>query len=303
MLRTLLSFDYSAHTRFIEPAREKPELWRVILGLVMTAGIIMLSAPLIWQVASMGLSEETYRGLYDDFEALLLPESLLLMLYSFGIVWIALAIVVLIVHQRRPETLIGSPTIAWMQAKFVIVALLLVTAALLVLPPYGHTPPLENGLPFPRWMAFLVPALIAVFVQTSAEEVLFRGYLQQQLAARFNSPWIWMILPSVLFGLAHYSPNTYGGNTWLVVIWAGVFGILAADLTARAGTLGPAIALHFATHISALLLIAPQGEMSGLALYQYGFAASDEAAIRAFLPIDFAAMLVSWLAARLALRR
>ena len=303
MLRTLLSFDYSAHAHFIAPAREKSEVWRVIIGLVLTAALIMLSAPLIWQIASMGLSEETYRGLYDDFESLLLPQSLLLMLYSFGVVWLALAVVVLLVHQRRPETLIGSPTIAWMQAKFVIVALLLLTGALLVLPPYGYSPELVDGLPMPRWIAFLVPALIAVFIQTSAEEVLFRGYLQQQLAARFKSPLIWMLLPSVLFGLAHYSPNTYGSNTWIVVLWAGIFGILAADLTARAGTLGPAIAMHFATNISALLLIAPQGEMSGLALFQYGFSASDEAAIRAFLPIDFAAMLVSWLAARLALRR
>jgi len=133
--------------------------------------------------------------------------------------------------------------------------------------------------------------------------VLFRGYLQQQLAARFSHPLIWMFLPSALFGLAHYGPDTYGANAWLVVIWAGIFGALAADLTARSGTLGPAIALHFATNVSALLLVAPQGEMSGLALFQYSFPAHDEAAIRALLPIDFAAMMVGWLAARLALRR
>lgn len=303
MLRTLFSFDYAAHARFVAPAREKPQLWRLLLGLVLTAAIIVLSAPFIWQLASMGLSEDSYRNLSDDFETLLQPESLLLMLYSFGVIWLALGLVVLIVHQRRPETLIGSPTIAWLQARFVIVALLLLTAALLVLPPYGHSPPLEDGLPFSRWLAFLLPALIAIFIQTGAEEVLFRGYLQQQLAARFESPLAWMLLPSVLFGLAHYAPGTYGGNTWFVVLWAAMFGLLAADLTARAGTLGPAMAMHFATNVSALLLIAPQGEMSGLALFQYGFSATDEAALRAFLPVDFAVMLVSWLAARLALRR
>jgi len=174
---------------------------------------------------------------------------------------------------------------------------------MLLLPPYGNFVSLEKGLPASRWIAFLLPALLAVFIQTSAEEVLFRGYLQQQLAAKFQSPLIWMLLPSVLFGIAHFAPDTYGSNTWIVVIWAGIFGIFAADLTARSGTLGPAIALHFATNISALLLIAPQGEMSGLALFQYEFSAADEEAIRAFLPIDFAVMLVSWLAARLALRR
>ncbi|WP_439141337.1 lysostaphin resistance A-like protein [Planktotalea sp.] len=303
MLKTLLSFDYSAHARFVAPARERSELWRLIVGLALATAVIMLCSPLLWQFLSYVMSEEGHQALYDDFETLLLPQSMLVLLYSFGLVWIAVAAVVIVLHLRRPETLIGSPTIAFLQAKFVVVALLLVTAALMVLPPYGFEPALEPGLPFAQWAGFLLPALVAVFIQTSAEEVLFRGYIQQQLAARFNSPFVWMMIPSLLFGLAHYAPQSYGSNAWLVVIWATVFGVLAADLTARSGTLGPAIAMHFVNNIAALLIIAPQGEMSGLALFHYPFDASDEAAVRALLPIDFAMMLVTWLAARLALRR
>ena len=37
-------------------------------------------------------------------------------------------------------------------------------------------------------------------------------------------------------------------------IWAGAFGIAAADLTARCGTLGPAIALHFGNNLCAALI-------------------------------------------------
>ncbi len=303
MLKTLLSFDYSAHAGFVAPARETSEIWRLIVGLALAFAIILIGAPLIWQVLYFGLSEDAYRVLYDDSNAMLLPQSLLLMLFSFGFVWLAIAAVTVMVHLRRPETLIGPPTIAWMQAKFVLVALGLLFAALFLLPPYRHDPPLQDGLDMGRWIAFLVPAIVAIFIQTSAEEVLFRGYIQQQLAARFSNPLVWLLIPSVLFGLAHYAPTSYGGNAWLVVIWAAVFGLLAADLTARAGTLGPAIALHFVTNISAILLVAPQGEMSGLALYQYGFSAMDEAVVRSYLPIDFAVMLVAWLTARLALRR
>ncbi|MEP5154368.1 CPBP family intramembrane glutamic endopeptidase [Planktotalea sp.] len=303
MLKTLLSFDYTAHERFVAPAREKSEVWRLVLGLCLVVAIVWIGGPLIWELLSYGLSEEDYLALANDFTTLVLPQSVLLLLYSFGLVWLAVATVTLTMHKRRPETLLGSPTIAWMQAKFVFVALLLLMLALLVLPPYQSDPPLIRGLEFGHWLALLTPALIALFIQTSAEEVLFRGYMQQQLAARFNSPQVWMLIPSALFGLAHYAPGSYGGNAWLVVIWAGVFGLIAADLTARSGTLGPAIALHFVTNISALLLIAPQGEMSGLALYQYPFSAADEAELRAMLPFDFAIMLVCWLAARLALRR
>lgn len=303
MLKTLFSFDYSAHARFVAPARERSELWRLIVGLALATAVIMLCSPLLWQFLSYVMSEEGHQALYDDFETFLLPQSTLVLLYSFGLVWIAVAAVVIVLHLRRPETLIGSPTIAFLQAKFVVVALLLVSAALIVLPPYRFEPALVPGLSFAQWAGFLLPALVAVFIQTSAEEVLFRGYIQQQLAARFNSPFVWMMIPSLLFGLAHYAPQSYGSNAWLVVIWATVFGVLAADLTARSGTLGPAIAMHFVNNIAALLVIAPQGEMSGLALFHYPFDASDEAAVRALLPIDFAMMLVTWLAARLALRR
>jgi hypothetical protein len=67
------------------------------------------------------------------------------------------------------------------------------------------------------WASFLPLALVGVLVQTGAEEVLFRGYLQQQLAARFASPLAWMVLPSVIFALLHYQPELMGENAWLMV--------------------------------------------------------------------------------------
>ena len=145
-------------------------------------------------------------------------------------------------------------------------------------------------------------SLGAVLVQTGCEELLFRGYIQQSLAARFKSPLIWMLLPSILFGLAHYQPETAGDNAWLIVLWAAVFGLINADLTARSGTLGPAIALHMTTNAVAVLLISVHDQMSGLSLATIPVA-TDSAELRNWLAIDFAFMLVGWLAARLAIRR
>ncbi|MCR8825312.1 CPBP family intramembrane metalloprotease [Photobacterium sp. TY 1-4] len=159
------------------------------------------------------------------------------------------------------------------------------------------------GLPFGVWAALLPLSLLAVLVQVSAEELLFRGYIQQQLAARFTSPLVWMVLPSALFALGHYAPETTGGNAIWIAAWAGIFGLLMADLTARTGTLGPAIAVHFINNVIAMLFTAMPDDLSGLALYIMPFALSDEAAIARWLPVDFAIMLTGWLAVRLALRR
>ena len=112
-----------------------------------------------------------------------------------------------------------------------------------------------------------------------------------------------MILPATLFAWGHYQPDVTGENAILIAIWAGVFGCMTADLTARAGTLGPAIAVHLFNNIFALLIVSLPGALSGLSLYLVPFDVSDADQMRAWLVVDFAAMAVTWLAARLALRR
>jgi membrane protease YdiL (CAAX protease family) len=43
---------------------------------------------------------------------------------------------------------------------------------------------------------------LVVFFQAASEELVFRGYLPQQLAARGDSPLVWGFLPSFVFRLA-----------------------------------------------------------------------------------------------------
>jgi len=163
--------------------------------------------------------------------------------------------------------------------------------------------PLVPNVPPGQWVLLLPLALAGVLIQVSAEEIVFRGYLQQQLAARFASPLIWMGLPSALFALGHHQPDVAGDNAWMITIWAGVFGVLMADLTARSGSLGPAIAVHFVNNVSAIVIVSLPEDLSGLSLFTTPFGMDDTEALRAWLPVDFAMMVVMWLAARLALRR
>ena len=142
-----------------------------------------------------------------------------------------------------------------------------------------------------------------LLIQAGTEELLFRGYIQQALAARFSSPLVWMVLPSALFALGHYLPAEAGQNALPIALWSGIFGVLMADLTARAGTLGPAIAVHLVNNVSALLIVSLPDTLSGLSLFTVPYSMSDAEALRGWLAIDFATMFVCWLAARLALRR
>jgi membrane protease YdiL (CAAX protease family) len=139
--------------------------------------------------------------------------------------------------------------------------------------------------------------LAGVLLQTGAEEILFRGYIQQQLAARFRSPILWMILPSALFGVLHWQPDVMGDNAIYVVAAATLFGLLAADLTAKTGSLGAAWGFHFANNVVAILIVSLDGPLSGLALYT---ASVDPASpeIRPLILLDMGTTVVTWLIIR-----
>jgi membrane protease YdiL (CAAX protease family) len=151
-------------------------------------------------------------------------------------------------------------------------------------------------------LLWLLPALVMILLQSGAEELLFRGFLQQQLGARFGAPLIWMVVPSALFALLHYDPITFGDFAIYPMIWAFAFGLIAADLTARSGNLGAAIALHFCNNVFALLLSGSAGNMDGLALY---VTALDPESLAHPLGIlrESLSLLIVWLGARIALRR
>lgn len=226
-----------------------------------------------------------------------------MLLGSFGFVTIGALVAAAVVYGRDPLGVIGPLRPALHQFWRVLRALAVLGAALLLLPPYGFGDPLVPNLPAGLWLRLLPLSLVAVLIQVSAEEILFRGFLQQGLAARFSSPLIWAGIPSLMFAAGHFAPSEAGDNAWVVMLWAGFFGLLMADLTARAGTLGPAIAVHFFNNVSSLLFISVPDSLNGLALYNLPYSMSDTEALRLWLPVDFAIMLIGWLLARVVLRR
>jgi uncharacterized protein len=298
----ILKADYRDHAQFFAPALPSAALWRLVLGLVGASALYLFLSQLFFQLA-YGLAGPEGESLSGDMMAGKTPLAMYLLLFSFGLMIFATGASVRLLHHRSFGSLFGPSRAALRQGGRVAAFLALLTVVTYLLPPWDMGGTFEANMPLGRWLMLLPLSLLAVLVQVSAEEVLFRGYIQQQLAARFRSPLIWMVLPAALFALGHYLPDAAGQNAMLIALWAGVFGMLMADLTARAGSLGPAIAVHFWNNVSAIVLVSLPDDLSGLALYLAPFSMADEAATRSWLPVDFAMMLVAWLTARLAIRR
>ena len=276
-------------------------LWRLLVGCVLVAVIFIALSTLYGWLCNRFLPASAWGPDGDGITAATTPVGALVNLFIFALLIISLALVLPLLHRRSLPGIIGPGASAWAQARRTMAFIFGVYVAVSLLPmpdAFAMVPNLHTG----TWLMFLPLTVLGLIIQVSAEEILFRGYLQSQLAARFAHPAVWMILPSVLFGLLHYQPGVMGDAAWLIVIWAIFFGLAAADLTARSGTLGPAIALHLINNLSAIALIAPQGNFDGLALFTYPFGPGDTALLMQWLPVDLLVLLCSWLAARLALR-
>ncbi|MGB3407952.1 MAG: type II CAAX endopeptidase family protein [Jannaschia sp.] len=253
-------------SRFVAPARAKPQVWRLIVGMlaIALAYVLAFFILLIGLVATLGFDDGmAYLALIETGGT---PTLIVALLAMFAGPFLAAVLVVGLLHRRPAATLFGPGTLHGFGLG-VATALLVYTVAWVALPePFV---PVAN-LPLNLWLSFLPAALVALAIQTGAEEVVFRGYMQQQLAARFQSPWIWMVVPALSFGMLHGDPTGGPEHLWMILPPT-LFGLLAADLTRVTGTIGAAWGLHFANNCSAILFTALAGNLSGLALYRTPF--------------------------------
>jgi membrane protease YdiL (CAAX protease family) len=269
---------------FVAPARARPQLWRLAAGATL--------ATLIWIAFTAGLF-----FLGADLGATGGRTLLLGFLGSFAGLALGVALAARLLQRRGVASLIGPG--GFSPAAFAAgVAVLAVLAGLGSLPLLAMAPPVRQAS-LAEWAAWLPLALPLILLQTAAEELAFRGYLMQGLAARFRSRWVWWVIPAVGFGLLHWSPAEFGPNAGLVVLTTTLIGLILGDVTARTGNLSLAMGLHFSNNAIAILLVAAPSPLGALSLYLLPVGPTDPEAMRTLLMIDLAstaAAYAGWLA-------
>ncbi|MDJ0993557.1 MAG: CPBP family intramembrane metalloprotease [Dinoroseobacter sp.] len=293
---------YYMFDSFAALALPRVQLWRTGLGSGLTL-LFYLFGTVLFVVVGLFVFGDASPEMIAFAEGAGLgqtPLSVLMLLATFAVLAGALFLSVRLVHKRDPETLFGvaGPRARdFWRATGVSLAVTAVTMAI-SLPFTDLTPNLDLA----RWIMFLLPALVFIAIQTGAEELVFRGYLQQQLGARFNSFLIWGVLPSALFGVAHFEIASAGASAPYVALAAGLFGIVAADLTARTGSIMAAWGMHFANNLVAILGVGVPGSITGLALYTTEMPLNDTRAILPLLVLDMILTVFVWFLVRRALR-
>lgn len=290
-----------AFEQFVRPARIKPQIWRLIVGMVLATVIYILWVAILFggTYATIGF------GSFEQWAGdLVKPDTvrpMLLLLASFGGMMLGPMLVARWIHKRPTGSVFGPAAITLRHFVFAtaVAGVLLFLSVGFWFLMFDAQRNLATGI----WITVLPFAILGLLVQTGAEEVLFRGYLQQQLAARFRSPLIWMILPSLMFGLVHLDPSQDTQTILLVVGAASFFGLLAADLTAVTGSIGAAWGFHFANNAIAILLISTQDTLTGLSLYITPYGLDEAMELTGPLIQDLLVMFVIWIILRRTLAR
>ncbi|MCK0139844.1 type II CAAX endopeptidase family protein [Aliiroseovarius sp. F47248L] len=258
-----------AKQTFWSPAYPRIQLWRTIVGILVIHALFFAATFLVFIVGARLLGTDPGLMLGASTPAEATVFFLTFLGYHIGL-WLT----VRMLHKRGFRSLFGPALrVNWHHFKrglmvaigISIAAILLQLVQSLLLPP-GPETSAQQSMRFVDWALLVVPALMLVLMQVFAEELVFRGYVLQQLRARFRSIWIWAILPSLAFGVLHYDPVTYGINGVFYVTHTAVIGILLAVVTLRTGNIGAAAGLHFGNN-AMLIFSGTKGTLDGFSLF------------------------------------
>ena len=277
--------------QFIQPARASLGWWRPILGLGLILGLWFVGTILVvmaWAAIQIGTGQDIETALasmmsLEDGEGSSIVT--LVMLATFLGIWGGCWMATEIVHNQRFMTLFAPSgrvlSGAFLQGLgFAVGFSVLSTLAAIAL----VETPVQAQAPA-DWAVFLVPLVVLIFFQAVGEELIFRGYLLQQLAVRFRSIIVWGILPSLGFGILHYAnaplTETSLGVSFEVfdltigyaqLYYVGVTfitGLIFVALVVRTGNLWAAAGLHVGVNVFGLCGVGAQGLLSGTQLWLY----------------------------------
>ncbi|MGX1825119.1 CPBP family intramembrane glutamic endopeptidase, partial [Heyndrickxia sporothermodurans] len=109
---------------------------------------------------------------------------------------------------------------------------------------------------FSNFLLLILISLILTPVQTTAEELLFRGFLLQFFAKFTKSPIVLSLIIGGIFGILHFSnPEMENGAFWIGVDYI-VTGVILTYVTIKTNSLEATIGAHAANNVFISLFIA-----------------------------------------------
>ena len=193
---------------YIEQIRKQKNMsWLYVVG-VFILGIVLLIGNLPFGVVLMRKigANATQLTMTEQLQVLPPNTTLFLLLLPFALVFGAILIVTKVLHKISVRELITSRSkVDWQRIGFGFGSVL-IASILMLFASYLIDPTSMQWNFKPKAFAVLVViSVLMVPLQTSAEELFFRGYLMQGLGRVFPMRLVPFVLSSTLFGLLHFA--------------------------------------------------------------------------------------------------
>ncbi|WP_027059353.1 CPBP family intramembrane glutamic endopeptidase [Mesorhizobium loti] len=267
-----MRIDDTAFERYRRSPNAKTTLLRLFLGTLIvvllwgaTTAAVLFGGTYVyfaWQAAAVPPADGVVQGFLAS------PIGILSALASFAGIWIGLWMAMRWVHGEPLSALLGaSRRVSWPDFLKGLVAVL-ITSLISEILLYLLQPGISRGtISLSSWLLFAVPIVALTLLQTSSEEVLFRGYLLRGLANRFRSPLIWALLPGLLFTSLHWSSASSSAINACVLVSIAAFALLLTLVVYATGNLNAALGAHLGNNLTGFLLISHQESYNSFALF------------------------------------
>lgn len=238
---------------------ENNKFWKYILGLLLIAGAsfvgqIPMLAAILYQIYFKGKSyPATDSELLHFFEPNL---NLFLLLLSYVAALGGVYCTVRFLHRQTFLSIVTArKKIDWERVWFSFGVWSAFTVVSMVVAYYMN--PADFVINF-QLIPFLILLLIGVLlipIQTSVEELVFRGYLMQGFANLSRNKWFPLLMTSTIFGLLHLSnPEVSKLGNIIMIYYIGT-GLLLGIITLMDDGMELALGFHAANNLIGALLI------------------------------------------------
>lgn len=245
-------------SNYLEIAHQgRNDWWRYLISFpgILVIWFLIGSIPVLWLMAYVSRDGDpaTSYAATGFIGVSVIPEFLVTM-SSFIPLVLATLLMVRVIHARPLKTLVtGEAQIRWERILsgagvwLVIAALLSLVEAFLY--PGRYVLTFQPA----TLLIFAVFALILIPIQTSAEELFFRGYLLQWMGLRLKNKWLLSFLNGVLFFLPHAVNPEMATDSILIGLGYFAMGFFLTLITLQDSGMELALGMHAANNLFSAL--------------------------------------------------
>ncbi|PVX44394.1 hypothetical protein C8C85_0122 [Flavobacterium sp. 103] len=235
------------------------KFWKYILGSMFIIGAsfvgqLPMLALLLFQTSFRG---KVYPTTDDELMHFFEPNlNLFLLLISFVFTLGGIYFVVRFLHKQKFISIVtGRKKIDWKRVFFSFFVWSLFTIISTLLMCYFNPADFKINFQLIPFLILVVIATLLVPIQTSVEELVFRGYLMQGFANLSRNKWFPLLMTSSIFGLMHFfNPEVAKMGNIIMIYYIGT-GLLLGIITLMDDGMELALGFHAANNLIGALLV------------------------------------------------